>query len=315
MYKRNYLPSVYFIIPYFGPWPVWLPLFLESCRHNSGFNWLLFGDQKKPNYLPSNVRWQKMNLAEFNRLAQHETGLAFNIKTPYKICDARPMFGQIFNKYLKNASFWGHSDLDILYGDLNSFGIKKSLLSCDVYTPCDSIVGHFTLYRNVETINKLYLKLENLPQAYRHSPRSLGYDEKGMNAVLHRTKNVRFSQITDYKKELSKNRCAIGASIMHCGQVIRERLTAMEKYVWKDGKTFQLNGSRKREFMYLHFLTWKSESFWLKYNPSGKVLRQFYLDVSGFSLKSKLSIDKISRGIRLIQCVTKLVKRASKRVF
>ena len=60
----NSLPRVCFILPYFGKWPVWTPLFLESCSQNKGFTWLLFGNQKGLKNTPTNVKWQKMTLAQ-----------------------------------------------------------------------------------------------------------------------------------------------------------------------------------------------------------------------------------------------------------
>ena len=37
---------------------------------------------------------------------------------PYKLCDFKPAYGFIFGEYLKEYDYWGHCDIDIVWGDL-----------------------------------------------------------------------------------------------------------------------------------------------------------------------------------------------------
>lgn len=299
---KDKLPSVCFVVAYFGPWPVWMPLFLESCRRNQGFSWLLFGDQTKFVDAPGNVHWERMTLSEFNKLAQVETGLPFAIISPYKICDVKPMFGHIFKRYLKNYQFWGNSDIDLVLGDLNSFGVREALRSCDVYTAFYFPVGHFTLYRNIERVNSLYLKLADLPRAYVETRPPLGFDEKYIETVLNRSRDVRFKRTRDYKVELARNSPAVGATIMPYGQIYGERLSGRERYQWKDGKAFQWNGERRREFMYLHFFMWKGARYWRLYDGNSRP-KEFWLDASGYGSNTRelMSISLVARIGRFSQ--------------
>src|SRR4030042_2367794 len=309
------LSKICFINPYFGKLPVWMPLFLESCRRNPSFCWLLFGDQKKPQKLPKNVKWERLSMVGFNKLAKKQTNLPFSIKTPYKICDAKPMYGDIFAQYLNGFTFWGNYDLDIIYGNLESFGLRATIVNCDIYTPYDAPVGHFTLYRNVNYINKLYLKLENLHLAYQDAPSCLGYDYIPMLRLINNNKNLRFFNV-NYKKELQKSRCEAGASIMPSGQLVGELFSAKERYLYKNGKTFQLNGKRRREFLYLHFFCWKSNEFWRRFNAESKPISKFLLDLGGYTPNQEylLPTNKLSRMFRFATRFVNLVIRAKKRL-
>ncbi|KKR56547.1 hypothetical protein A2362_02090 [Candidatus Curtissbacteria bacterium RIFOXYB1_FULL_41_59] len=310
------LPNICFINPYFGKLPVWMPLFLESCKKNSAFSWVLFGDHKNHYKLPKNVRWEKMSMDIFNKLARKQTGLPFSIKTPYKICDAKPMYGDIFKHYLNGFTFWGNYDLDIIYGDLDSFSLRTKIINCDIYTPFSAPVGHFTLYRNVEGINKLYLKLENLHLAYQDAPSCLGYDHKPMLKLINSNRHLRFFNV-NYKKELSKSRCETGASIMPSGQLVGELFSAKERYLWENGKVFQLNGKRRREFLYLHFFCWKNNNYWRRFNTGSKPISKFWLDLGGYTPNRKylLPTNNLSRMFRYILRFTNLVIRAKKRLL
>ena len=310
------LPKVCFINPYFGKLPIWMPLFLESCRKNSAFSWFLFGDHKNYYKLPKNVKWEKMSMDDFNKLARKQTGLPFSIQTPYKICDAKPMYGDIFKHYLNGFTFWGNYDLDVIYGDLDSFSLRKKITNCDIYTPFDSPVGHFTLYRNVKPINKLYLKLDNLHLAYQDAPSCLGYDHKPMLKLINSNRHLRFFNV-NYRKELQKSRCEAGASIMPSGQLVGELFSAKERYLWENGKTFQLNGKRRREFLYIHFFCWKSNDFWRRFNAKSKPISKFWLDLGGYTPNQKylLPANKLSRMFRYAVRFTSLVIRAKKRLL
>jgi len=310
----NSLPRVCFILPYFGKWPVWTPLFLESCSQNKGFTWLLFGNQKGLKNTPTNVKWQKMTLKEFNKLAKYETKLPFEIRTPYKVCDAKPMYGDIFKKYLAKYQFWGYTDLDIIYGDLNSFSVRKKLLKYDIYFPYNTPVGHFTIFKNTPKINSLYHNFPSLKLAYTHSPNPLSFDEKKLELLLKNNHDIKFHRSFDYHAELSKTRCSTGASIMHCGQLIRENLTARERYLYSRGKTFQLNGSRKREFMYFHFFTWKNDKFWRRFKKNRKLPYEFWMDESGFldNAKDLLQTNYTARILKMLKCAGKLSLRGLK---
>lgn len=48
------------IIPYYGKFPDFFQLFLNSCKWNKGFNWLIFTDNEDKYIYPDNVKKNKI---------------------------------------------------------------------------------------------------------------------------------------------------------------------------------------------------------------------------------------------------------------
>ena len=153
------------IIPYFGTWPLWIKYFLQSCAYNSSIHWLLYTDCTKPTHYPNNIRFESKNLDDFNTLASEKLDFGIEINYPYKICDLKPAFGQIFSDYLDDYDFWGYADLDLIFGNISSFLTDDLLEMYDVISVRENyLAGHFTLYRNTGIINDLYTKSNKYKQ-------------------------------------------------------------------------------------------------------------------------------------------------------
>ena len=85
------------IMPYFGKWPKWMSFFLKSCETNKDFNWILYTDCGKPEFLPDNVKIIDATLEGFNDLASTKLGMEIQIKSSYKLCELKPAYGIIFS--------------------------------------------------------------------------------------------------------------------------------------------------------------------------------------------------------------------------
>ena len=74
-----------------------------------------------------------------------------SLERPYKLCDFRPAFGEIFADELAGYDFWGHSDLDVVFGRIReqlpvaAFEADKILFN-----------GNFSLYRNTAATGGWY---------------------------------------------------------------------------------------------------------------------------------------------------------------
>jgi hypothetical protein len=149
--------KVIILIPYFGGWPPWIDFFLKTCAYNPGFTWIMLSDAGKPGKCPPNVRFEPFSMEDFNRLASSRLGLEIAVRNPYKLCDFRPAFGVIFADYLSDADFWGYSDLDLVYGELDRFLDPDILDNNDVISVREEyLAGHFALFRNADKINNLF---------------------------------------------------------------------------------------------------------------------------------------------------------------
>lgn len=146
--------KVVLVRPFFqGHFPNYFQLFLNSCACNPHFDWIFFTDNKDKYDYPSNVRKVYMTFDEVKRIFQSKFDFPINISNLGKLCDIKPTYGYLFADYLKEYDFWGHVDLDVIYGKLDNFVTDDLLDSYDkIFTK-----GHFSLYRNCEEMNKLFM--------------------------------------------------------------------------------------------------------------------------------------------------------------
>jgi hypothetical protein len=166
-----------FLIPWYGPWPYWMGYFLQSCRMNPTFDWIIFTDNPVPPDLPGNVAIHNFTHQELTEKASSRLDCNVNIAHPYKWVDLKPAYGLIFSDFLTGYDYWGYSDIDLVYGDIGHF-LPDSLISgYDVISPsADFIPGHFCLLRNTEGIRQLFKKCSGWQQVFA-SPEGYFFDE------------------------------------------------------------------------------------------------------------------------------------------
>lgn len=142
-----------FIIPYFGKFNNYFPLFLKTCAWNTDFNWLVITDDETPYDYPNNFRVIKMSFDKLKELVQSKFDFPISLEKPYKLCDYKPAYGYIFEEYLSGYKFWGHCDTDVLMGNLNTF------FTDELFSKYDKIgcLGHMILYRNTEDNNRVFM--------------------------------------------------------------------------------------------------------------------------------------------------------------
>lgn len=145
------------IIPYFGNWPEWTDYFLHSCIANPTINWIIPTDCKLPDLKSDNLKFVPFTLHDFNVTVSEKLGLEINMEHPYKICDLKPAYGEIFSELLDGYDFWGYGDLDLVYGNIRKFFPDEILEEYDILSNHEDFVpGHFCLLRNSSKINELY---------------------------------------------------------------------------------------------------------------------------------------------------------------
>ncbi len=136
------LPSIRLVVPYFGELPSHLPLVLRSMGANPEVSWLLMTDQRVTG-APPNVTVQMCTFEDLRTRIRDTFDFEVSLDEPYKLCDFRPAFGAIFAEELAGYDFWGHCDLDLIFGRIRdhlpavAFEADKILFN-----------GNFSLYRN-----------------------------------------------------------------------------------------------------------------------------------------------------------------------
>ncbi|MDB5136128.1 MAG: hypothetical protein JWP37_2731 [Mucilaginibacter sp.] len=151
--------SIAFIICYFGcnlPW--YFDYFIHSCGYNPTIDFFIITDDTSySKALPVNVKLIYKTLYDVNLLATEKLGFPVNIKFGYKLCDFKPAYGHIFSYLLKEYDFWGHTDLDVIFGNIREFMTDELLEAHDLISVRpDWLTGCFLLYKNVPKTNLLF---------------------------------------------------------------------------------------------------------------------------------------------------------------
>ena len=150
------------LLPYYGELPKYFSLWLDSLSHMT-FEVICFTDLKICG-APRNLIIKPMTLEQIRLLAVRKLGVQVNLTQPYKLCDLKPMYGKIFEDYIKNYDYWAFGDCDLLYGrSLNQ--TLEGLLNrkYDIISFREKwISGGLTIMKNVNAVNLLFKNAQNL---------------------------------------------------------------------------------------------------------------------------------------------------------
>lgn len=185
------MKSIIFIIPYFGHFNNYFEIWLNSCAHNPTVNWLIFTDCKDEYDYPENVKVVYTTFADIRARFQSFYDFPISLEKPFKFCDFRPAFGEIFYDYIKDYDFWGYCDTDLIWGDIRRF-ITEDLLAD--YRKI-GFYGHCTLFRNDAVTNSIYKKqYSDLPDYKQVFSSSLAFcfDEYCVSEIFKRSEITAF---------------------------------------------------------------------------------------------------------------------------
>lgn len=176
--------KIIFIVPYYGKFPNYFNVFLKSCANNPDYEWLIISDDKQNYAFPDNVQYRNLPWRELQQLFCNKFDFEISLETPYKLCDFKPAYGYIFQKYIKNCDYWGYCDIDLIFGDLKSFLPEEKIRKFDKV----GHLGHMTIYRNTNEINNLFMSMIDGYFRYREvfaDSRMFVFDEWGENSINH----------------------------------------------------------------------------------------------------------------------------------
>ena len=227
---------------YFGKLPAMFPLWIETCSRNKGIDFMIVTDQHIE-CNSENVQIVNLTFLELKVLIAKKMPFSVTLEKPYKLCDYKIAYGIIFSEYLVGYDFWGHCDNDMLFGKLDDF-LSDELL--DKY-PKFLYLGHLSLYKNVEEINKLVItnnELFDWNQVY-SGLNVCGIDEDTGIYRLYKKKNIPvydkriFFDIDPY------------SSYMKLDNRINKRMGRSrdvnyrkQVFVWENGKVFRYYSRR-----------------------------------------------------------------------
>jgi uncharacterized protein DUF6625 len=235
-------PSVLLISAYLGSLPVWYPAFLASCRTNEAIEWLVVTDAAPPHGV-SNVRHRTMERDEFESLVADRLRARLDLgSNPRKICDLKPAFGRLFSEDVASFDYWGHCDLDVVWGDLRRALDAPFHAGADVVSlRRHRLAGHLTVFRNSSYVNDLFSHGCEFARSCATSSVTM-FDEIAMSALVAEraaTSELRVS----WPSFVLENEFR---------RVLRHQRAG---WIWDRGRlTDPRNG---RELAYLHFTDWQ----------------------------------------------------------
>jgi hypothetical protein len=125
--------------PWFGPPPPWWPRYQRNSARLADHGYTLL--------VPT-------DLADFYDRVERTLGLPCSV-TPGagKVHDYRPALGVIYADLIDGHDFWGHTDLDCVYGRVEEFWPDELLDSTAVAVDhTHHVCGPWTLYRGVQDL-------------------------------------------------------------------------------------------------------------------------------------------------------------------
>ena len=240
-YKADKTANICIVMPYFGSWPEWMELYLESCKKNPFIEWLFFTDCKELKGLPPNVHMRFLTLEQFLQKVENKLEINIEWKNPYKICDLRPAFGRIFESEIDGYQHYGWGDLDVIYGDMEQFLTGELLKHDCISFSKNHLSGHLCLWKNRPQIREWYKHLPNWKENM-ESPEYTHFDEISPSLIPHE-----FSVHAEY---------SFNTPLSQITPWIDGTYNYPDEWYWKDGKLTN-NKDGGREFLYLHFMHWK----------------------------------------------------------
>jgi hypothetical protein len=237
---------------YFGKLPPYIGLVLKSMACNPSIDWLIVTDDSRPLDLPPNVAIRHETPESLAALLSTCTGQEAVIASLYDFTRLKPLFGRCFPEEIRGYGFWGHIDLDMIFGDLRKF-ITEEMLA-EYYRIFSR--GHLCLFRNVPRVHDAILL---------RAPGAIHYRDvlSGKNAMPFDEwdgiwKIFRYHQLPQYHDE-----CIADIRPPTPKLIRRFEAYGLDNYpeqifYWHNGKVYQAYYSREgglfdREIAYIHF--------------------------------------------------------------
>jgi hypothetical protein len=149
------------ILPYFGSFGPWFPLYLHTLANQQTLDLLLLSDAEPPD-LPPQARRVEMTLDQLRERATARLGTPVRLRRTRNICDLKPAFGMIFEEFTHGYEYWAFGDEDVLYGDVDGMLGPHLDGTTDLVIPATnsarmqgSTQGHLTVLRNDRRTNEL----------------------------------------------------------------------------------------------------------------------------------------------------------------
>lgn len=287
MGKNESTYNIALIYLYYGVWPWYFDFFIKTCAYNPEVVFILISDIDPPKEFPKNIKFIFKSLEEIELLASTKLGFKVGLKRAYKLCDFKPAYGFIFDDILSDFDFWGHGDIDLIFGKISDFITPELLSEHDtISVRHDYPSGFFMLYRNVPFVNKLFMRSKDYVHIFSSEAHYCfdecnfqhGYLFNGMD--IFDTNSTIESMMHVIKKAENDN--ALRPYFDFC---VCEGIPGNLK--WENGI---LTLNNEYEILLYHFIQLKNNIYF--YKPHWQEIpNTFYIEKYSFFKKSKYSLE------------------------
>ena len=258
------------------------PAFLRSCAKNPTVNWIFFTDCALPAHHPANVGFYSKTLGEMRKLVERKVDKEAVLKDLYKLPDYKTAFGVVFDDYLSEFDFWGHCDIDIIWGDIRKYVTDEVLEIYDIFsTRKEMMSGHFSLFRNTPSVNRLFIQSSEFAGVMRQVD-CHAFDEEGMTRLVRQL--ARAGSVRVYWPKYLQNYADPKTDTPS------KLPQYINKYFWENGRLFDCTGESAAEILYLHFMTWKKTLTTCEISYTADP-EKFYISYS------EISLQPVSRSV------------------
>lgn len=158
------------IVQWVGPLPNWTAEWFANTQRimDAGYGWDFLLDTD-----PDSIRGRVESL-----------GVSCPPLEGRKLCDYRPALGEMYAEDVAGFDFWGHTDLDCVYGPLWEYVTDALLDGCDVFSndPEPQMCGPFSLYRTA-TASHVFRDAPDWRGIF-EDPELRAFDETGIAPTL-----------------------------------------------------------------------------------------------------------------------------------
>lgn len=243
--------TIAYVIPYFGKMPKGFQFWLMSCGCNTTVDWLLFTDDHTDYNYPKNVKVTYLTFEQMKEKVQKIFDFRISLERPYKLCDYKPAYGEVFAEELKEYDFWGVCDIDLVWGDVRKFYTEEVLKKYEKI----GFNGHSMLFRNTPEVCVRYRTIIEEKWNYKEIySRDKGYafDEPGMDAIYEKLKIPVYKKI-DFANLLKYD---YGFYLDWQKDEDKEKNQA-QVFTWQNGRVMRYylykKKIRTKEYLYLHY--------------------------------------------------------------
>ena len=106
------MKKIIIIIPYFGKLPEIYAFWRQSALNNPSIDFLFVADSHIEQ--AENIKVLNITFEQLKNYMQKFFDFTITLPSPYKLCDFRPAYGDIFGDYIKGYDFWGWGDIDLI---------------------------------------------------------------------------------------------------------------------------------------------------------------------------------------------------------